>query len=221
MFTDALCGSSCASFHEELKNIAGVKAVTVGGLPRNQPIQTVTGSKGGEVVPMFLFPEYTGNLLNISSRVGVTTFKTDDTDLTGIANVPRIAVRAGDAASRVQSQDQIRKGDKTATPLQFIYEASDCKIFYTPDTYADPDAAWKQAWDAFSNDSKCVSGSTKHKSSISGGYTPFGGKALSAEDQPETPANGGGGKKSAAPRMGEKSALGALVVAVMAAAAMI
>jgi hypothetical protein len=47
MFTDALCGSSCASFHEELKNIAGVKAVTVGGRPENKPIQTITGSKGG------------------------------------------------------------------------------------------------------------------------------------------------------------------------------
>ncbi len=47
MYTDSLCGSSCASFHEELKNLAGVKAVTVGGRPENKPIQTVTGSKGG------------------------------------------------------------------------------------------------------------------------------------------------------------------------------
>jgi hypothetical protein len=220
MFTDALCGSSCASFHEELKNIAGVRAVTVGGRPENKPIQTVTGSKGGEVVPMFLFPEYAGLLLNVSSSIGVSSVKSNDATLSTIANVPRVAVRAGDGGSRVQSQDQIRKGDSTATPLQFVYEASDCKIFYTAESYADPDAAWKQAWDAYSNESKCVSGSTKHKSSISGGYKPFGGAELRAEDQPEAPAGGGGsGTKSAAPSV-RSGGFVALAVALLTAAMM-
>jgi hypothetical protein len=92
---------------------------------------------------------------------------------------------------RLQSQDQVRKGDASATPLQYIYEASDCKIFYTADTYADPDATWKQAWDAFKDDSKCVDGSTGHASSISGGFKPFGAKGLEADDQPSEGANGG------------------------------
>jgi hypothetical protein len=220
MFTDALCGSSCASFHEELKNIAGVKAVTVGGRPENKPIQTITGSKGGEVVPMFLFPEYAGLLMNISAQIGVSSVKANDATLSSIANVPRIAVRAGDAASRVQSQDQIRKGDSTATPLQFIYEAADCKIFYTAESYADPDAAWKQAWDAFANESKCVSGSTKHKSSISGGFKPFGGGELRAEDQPEAPAgSGNSGSKSAAPSV-RSGGIVALAVALVTVAMM-
>jgi hypothetical protein len=214
MFTDALCGSSCASFHEELKNIAGVRAVTVGGRPENKPIQTITGSKGGEVIPMFTFPQYASNLLNISSEIGLS-IKSDDATLTSIANVPRIAVRAGDGSSRVQSQDQIRKGDKTATPLQFIYEAADCRIFYTPESYADPDAAWKQAWDGFVDNSKCVEGSTGHKSSISGGYKPFGAAGLTANDQPD-PAPGSG-KKSAGVKLRTSSSLAALAVAILAA----
>jgi hypothetical protein len=215
MFTDALCGSSCSSFHEELKNIAGVRAVTVGGRPENKPIQTVTGSKGGEVIPMFTFPQYASNLLNISSEIGLG-IKTNDATLSTIANVPRIAVRAGDGSSRVQSQDQIRKGDKTATPLQFIYEAADCRMFYTPESYADPDAAWKQAWDAFVDNSKCVEGSTGHKSSISGGYKPFGAAGLTANDQPD-PAPSSGDKKSAGVMLGSSSALVALTIAVLAA----
>jgi hypothetical protein len=222
MFTDALCGSSCASFHEELKNVAGVRAVTVGGRPENKPIQTVTGSKGGEVIPMFTFPQYASDMLNISSQVGTSSIKSNDATLSALANVPRIAVRAGDAQSRVQSQDQIRKGDSSATPLQFVYEAADCKIFYTPKSYSDPDLAWKQAWDAFVDDSKCVTGSTKHKSSISGGYKPFGKAALTANDQPDAPAGSGGGggssgQKGTATSVRRSGALAALAIALVIA----
>lgn len=219
MFSDGLCGSSCASFAEELKNIAGVKSVAVGGRPEEKPMQAVSGSKGGEVVPLYLFPEYAGLLLNISSPVGISTLKSNDAALTKIANVPRLATRAGDGATRIQSQDQIRKGDSGATPLQFIYDAADCKVFYTAETFSDPELAWKQAWDAFSDDSKCVTGSTKHKSSISGGFKAFGAKDLTADDQPEAPAGSGNGNgKSAAPSVRGSGGVAALVVAVMAAA---
>jgi hypothetical protein len=216
MFTDALCGSSCASFHEELKNIAGVKAVTVGGRPENRPIQTITGSKGGEVIPLITFPTYAGVIMNISSPVGLSSVKSNDATLSALAQASALSTRVGDSSSRVQSQDQIRKGDKSATPLQFIYEASDCKIFYTADSYSDPDLAWKQAWDAHSDDSKCVDGSTKHASSISGGFKPFGATELKADDQPESPASGDE-KKSAAVNARGGGGIVALVVAVVAA----
>jgi hypothetical protein len=192
MYTDALCGSSCASFHEELKNIAGIRAVTIGGRPTNSPIQTVTGSKGGEVTPLIYWQMYAEVALNMSSILSLSAYSDSDTTLSGIANVPQILKRVGDGSSRLQSQDQVRKGDKSATPLQYIYEASDCKIFYTAETYADPDAAWKQAWDAYKDDSKCVEGSTGHASSISGGFKAFGPGELKQEDQPSEGANGGG-----------------------------
>jgi hypothetical protein len=219
MFTDALCGSSCASFHEELKNIAGVRAVTVGGRPENKPIQTVTGTKGGEVIPLSTFPQFAGVMLNVSRALpALASVKSNDATLSALARTPQINTRAGDSASRAQSQDQVRKGDKSATPLNFIYEASDCRIFYKADTYADPDAAWKQAFDAFSDDSNCVSGSTKHKSSISGGFKPFGKGALTAENQPSAPAGEkGADKKGGAGRVGGSGVMVALVVGVVAA----
>lgn len=216
MFTDALCGSSCASFHEELKNIAGIKAVTVGGRPENKPIQTITGSKGGEVVPVITFPQYAGAMINITNRLNLNTVKSNDATLTTLANTKQVAVRIGDSSSRVQSQDQVRKGDKSATPLQYIYEAADCRIFYTPSTYLDPDLAWKQAWDAFQDTGKCVQGSTGHKSSISGGYTPYGPQQVKSEDQPAAPAGGSsGGKQNAGTRLG--GGVAAMVVAVIVA----
>ncbi|KAL5120116.1 hypothetical protein ACEQ8H_001941 [Pleosporales sp. CAS-2024a] len=198
MFTDALCGSSCASFHEELKNIAGVRAVTVGGRPENRPIQTITGTKGGEVVPMYTFSQYATDMLDLSAHLSLTSVRSDDATLRALANVPRIAVRAADSQSRIQMQDQVRKGDVSATPLQFVYEAADCRIFYTPSSYSDPDLAWKQAWDAFVDDSKCVQGSTRDNSSISGGFKPFGKAAVGAADLPDTsPGSAGSGSSSA------------------------
>ncbi|KAH7380003.1 hypothetical protein BKA66DRAFT_494276 [Pyrenochaeta sp. MPI-SDFR-AT-0127] len=214
MYTDSLCGSSCASFHEELKNIAGVKAVTVGGRPENKPIQTVTGTKGGEVIPLIQFPTYAEVMLNVSTRVGLASVKDNDATLVSLANVPQISIRVGDESSRAQSQDQIRKGDKTATPLQFIYEAADCKIFYTADTYADPDAAWKQAWDAFQDNSKCVEGSTGHKSSLSGGFKAYGAGVLSKDDQPAEPAAGDTKNAASSMRTGSLTfAIAAMIVA--------
>lgn len=220
MFTDALCGSSCASFHEELKNIAGVKAVTVGGRPQNKPIQTVTGSKGGEVLPLFVLAGYGAKMLNVTDRLKLNAFKANDATLSSLANIQEVYTRVGDTASRAQSQDQIRKGDKSATPLQYIYEASDCRIFYTPETFGDADSAWKQAWDAFNDNKKCVSGSTGHKSSISGGYTPYGPGELKTEDQPAEPAgsgsssNGGNGGSNAAPSVKSSGALMAFAAAI-------
>jgi hypothetical protein len=184
MFTDALCGSSCASFHEELKNIAGVHAVAVGGRPENRPIQTVTGTKGGEVIPLYSFPLFASTLFSTTADIGASALS-KTSKLSDLANVSQLLLRAGDGSTRIQTQDQIRKGDTTATPLQYIYEAADCKIFYTLETYADPDAAWKQAWDAFQDDGKCVVGSTKHKSSISGGYKPFGPGKLKDSNLPK------------------------------------
>lgn len=36
-------------------------------------------------------------------------------------------------AYTVNVRDGIRKGDKSELPLQFQYEAADCRIFYTPE----------------------------------------------------------------------------------------
>ncbi|KAF2635977.1 hypothetical protein P280DRAFT_473397 [Massarina eburnea CBS 473.64] len=234
MFTDALCGSACTSFHEELKNIAGVRSVTVGGRPENKPMQAVTGSKGGEVIDLHWIPSYASDVLNLTTTLGLASVKSDNSALKALASTPQLDTRAGDSYSRIQTQDQLRKGDKTGTPLMLIYEAADCKIFYTMDSYYDPEAAWKQAWDAGSNDGKCVRGSTKHATSISGGFKPYGPGKVKSEDLPGGSDNGNGKsgsgtsgsgtggntKKAAAPSMRVDSLL-PVVVAVVAMASVL
>jgi hypothetical protein len=59
----------------------------------------------------------------------------------------------------VNARDGIREGDKEETPLHFVYEAADCRIYYTPAMVVDQEAVWKTVADtAFKGQSSCVAG---------------------------------------------------------------
>lgn len=47
----------------------------------------------------------------------------------------------------VNSRDGIREGDTTQTPLQFVYEPADCRIYYTHEMVVDQEAVWKSVAD--------------------------------------------------------------------------
>lgn len=65
--------------------------------------------------------------------------------------------------------DDILLDDESETPLQFIYEAADCRLFYTPEMISDGSAAWKAAARVMNGDyDMCISNSTNHPTSITG-----------------------------------------------------
>ncbi|KAI5206625.1 hypothetical protein E4T38_03677 [Aureobasidium subglaciale] len=66
-------------------------------------------------------------------------------------------------------RNNIRQGDDSVTPLQHIYEAADCRFFYTPEMYASQAAVWERAYNSTWGDMECIEGSTEHPSSVSGG----------------------------------------------------
>jgi hypothetical protein len=181
MLTDGLCGSACASFHEELKNIAGVQAITVGGHPQDGPMQTVGGTKGGEL------PSHR----QLAASMQKAFNKTQVYDMSGydqvgtLANLHPLLTRTDDLSS-IQIQDQIRKGDDSGTALQYIYEAADCRLYYTTKTLFHAEAMWEAAWSAYEDTSRCVNGSTNQPSSISGGYKPFGPGELNGPMQEDS-----------------------------------
>ncbi|KAL5354942.1 hypothetical protein BJX96DRAFT_140397 [Aspergillus floccosus] len=186
MLTDGLCGSACASFHEELKNIAGVQAVAVGGRPQDGPMQTVGGSKGGEVPSHIALAVSIQMVVNITQAYDLAGYDGLET----LANPHPLLTRAGDDQSRIQLQDQIRKGDESGAALQYIYEAADCRLYYTTKTLFHPEAMWEAAWSAYQDTSKCVNGSTDQPSSISGGYKPFGPGDLNGKMEQKSETSG-------------------------------
>lgn len=63
------------------------------------------------------------------------------------------------SASVANVRDGIREGDASQTPLQFVYEPADCRIYYTPEMTVDITAAWRAVADsAFNGINHCVAG---------------------------------------------------------------
>jgi hypothetical protein len=99
----------------------------------------------------------------------------------------RSAYSGGRAAGGVNLKDNLRAADASGTPLEFIYEAADCRMFFTPPMVSDVTALWKGVADrmfaggAGGNGTAagmkgCVAGSMGHPSSLSaGGQKRVGG----------------------------------------------
>ncbi|EYE92269.1 peptidase S41 family protein [Aspergillus ruber CBS 135680] len=190
MLMDGLCGSSCASFHEELKNVAGVKSVVVGGRAKEGPMQALGGTKGGTILSFSEMSQTIAGMINATEALGIEGFETPE--LKALAN-PEVLLRRAGVDGQIQIQDQVRKGDSSESTLQYTYEDADCRMFWTTKTLFEPQALWAAAWAAHTDENKCVKGSTKQPSSISGGFKPFGAGGLKGSMEQDDTATSTGG----------------------------
>jgi hypothetical protein len=138
-----------------MKTEKGVKSVVVGGRPQAGPMQGVGATRGGQVMEL---------------ETLVATFETIYNQTKDPSVLPLIPVPGNGAIYpidlHVNLADQIRKDDKSQTPLQFIYEASDCRIWFTPEMLLDYTHLWQRAAEAlWSNSTYCVKNSTGQLSS--------------------------------------------------------
>lgn len=60
----------------------------------------------------------------------------------------------------VNLQNQYAPGDDV-TPLQFVYEPADCRLFYTYENIKEPATTWAKAARTYWGKGKCVNGSDK------------------------------------------------------------
>ncbi|KAI1618223.1 hypothetical protein EDD36DRAFT_25269 [Exophiala viscosa] len=168
---DGYCASTCTVVSEYLKS-AGVQFIAVGGRPQTGPMQAVGGIKGSQVfdyasrfyewVSLFQSPE--NDLMHLASGTIWENFTFE----------PLLRASAGG----VNGRNHFRLGDETNTPLQYVYEAADCRLWWTHEMLYDPTFLWARvATVAFQqrigtqfNSPYCVQGSTGHPTSISGGW---------------------------------------------------
>ena len=169
ILTDGFCASTCAVFVELMKNLGGVKSIVVGGRPQNGPMQAVGGTKGKQ---SFAYEYVLISALNATE--GLTNSQTvaaNKSDFALLSEYPLI--RAADpVVPGINGQNNIRLGDNSTTPLQFVYEAADCRIFFTHDMLVSQVPIWSRAANiTWGNQTYlCVDGSTFHASSVSGGF---------------------------------------------------
>ena len=137
-----------------------VKTLTVGGRPKNGPMAYAGGSKGSEVTELSDFAGGWRKLYQVLSKLDISAARSAPLNL--LPTIPAINM----FSARFNSLNTIRKG-ALHTPTQYIVDYSDCRIWYTPQTYAYPGKLWEGVYETMWGDngqldtSKCIAGSTK------------------------------------------------------------
>jgi hypothetical protein len=163
--SDGYCASTCALFAGLLKK-QGVRSIAFGGRPKYGPMQTVGGVKGGQYWSLSHISQYISNAYDLAvkaSEIGSPILTPEQlARFKEIAppNPTNFSLRFDTLGSGgVNFRNAYREGDDV-TPLQFIYEAADCRLFYTAENYVYPATSWLAAANTMLNDGSCVEGST-------------------------------------------------------------
>jgi len=143
-------------------------SISIGGRAQTGPMQTVGGVKGSRLYDsafMRDWPTIYANELAKDESLADPIFDSWSTLAT-----QRFGIT-------VNGMNAYRRGDKTETPLHFMYESSDCRMFWSPEMFPDQTALWNRVAEIAFDGRKdnvftskyCVEGSTKNPTSFSGG----------------------------------------------------
>ncbi|KAF2132542.1 hypothetical protein P153DRAFT_166525 [Dothidotthia symphoricarpi CBS 119687] len=149
LLTDGLCASACSLFVEMMTH-AGAKTIVAGGRPTTGPMQAASGNRGAALYSAFDLDD------------DFTFARSLDEPVTPATNATIPEIRDPGMYIKYASfnlRDQIRANE--TSPLQFKYEAADCRIYYTLANLYNITRLWYDAVDAaFTTPSLCVQGST-------------------------------------------------------------
>jgi hypothetical protein len=154
---DGYCASTCTIFSELMRQQAGVKTIALGGRPNYDEIQAVGGVKGTNDFPW----SYILESVEVPFTFANATHQ-EELNNTALGAYSQLPLYRSSSGPVVNSRDGIREGDVTETPLQFVYEPSDCRIFYTPAMVVDQSAVWRTVADTvWGQGDACVAGSNE------------------------------------------------------------
>ncbi|KAK1585862.1 peptidase S41 family protein [Colletotrichum navitas] len=195
--TDGHCASACSYVVGMMMRELGVQVLAVGGRPLDAPMQGIGGTKGGPVIALQPYQR-------LYSTLEAFVEPPSDVDLTPFAQpYPPLAGTSTNAWT-VNSANIYLDDDLDGTPVQFRYEAANCKLYYTWDTLTNMTSLWSAVADVKWNGGKCVPGSTTNKDGTMGTSRPgYSDKVVSNFKWPAGPgdvveagrSNNGGGSE--------------------------
>lgn len=172
LLTDGYCASACTILAEYLKSGQAVRQIALGGRPQSGPMQAVGGVKGSQAFEVSnlesMVDDFYDPVLN-QGEPNVT-----DSTWEAFSYLP-IVRSSGGALVGVNGRNQYRLGDPTDTALQFVYEAADARLYFTPEMVVNPVAIWEKAAEiSFAgtwqfNSPFVVQGSTMQPTCVTGG----------------------------------------------------
>ncbi|KAL2760948.1 hypothetical protein ACRALDRAFT_1078543 [Sodiomyces alcalophilus JCM 7366] len=153
IITDGFCASACALAVGLMSRLLGVQVIAMGGRPIEAPMQAIGGTKGGPVIgmrePTFVY-DVLSDMVEPPADLDATPFEMGWPPLAGPH--PESVV--------INSANVHLDEEGLGTPAQFVYEAANCKLFYTWETLSNMTALWAAAADVKWNGAPCVKGST-------------------------------------------------------------
>ena len=152
ILTDGVCHSACAVFVEMMHHEAFVRTVVVGGQPNIGAMQAVGGTRGALAYNTVDLDNdmYVATVINSTVTDSLPASHVTETILFWITH------------ANFNLRDQIRQGPDNYFPLQFAYEAADCRIYWTMATFNRFAKLWQYAADAvWENSNLCVAQSTE------------------------------------------------------------
>ncbi|KAF2186875.1 hypothetical protein K469DRAFT_705404 [Zopfia rhizophila CBS 207.26] len=149
ILTDGLCSSACSLFVEMMTR-EGVRTVVAGGRPSTGPMQAASGNRGAR---LYSADQIDDDIL-FARSIDEFVDESANGTLPDVRDEGIFIKFAG-----FNLRDQIREGEKI--PLQFKYEAADCRIYYTLANLYNMTRLWRDvSAAAFDDPSLCVEGST-------------------------------------------------------------
>ncbi|KAF2022116.1 peptidase S41 family protein-like protein [Aaosphaeria arxii CBS 175.79] len=156
--TDGYCASTCTIFSELMRQRQGVKYISLGGRSKEGITQAIGGVKGTNNYP-WSYIQFLAQfgIQNISTpEEGATLNETQLGEYWSETPFDRAAIGS---SINVNFRDGWRDDGDYDYPLQFLWEPSDCRIYYTKEMTYDVTAIWKAVADTtWGEDSHCVAG---------------------------------------------------------------
>jgi len=191
LLSDGRCSSTCTIMSHLLKWQGKVKSIAMGGRPANGAMQAIGGVKGSQVYQYYLLAASIDGAYEVAEQLGYTnTVRAfEKSSILGpILNDSDYIVYRGASGGQLPAalsdftfnfQNNIAENDTSYTPLQFVYEAADCRLWFQPQHISNIRTLWNTvAAQAFGLNntqqySLCVQGSTNATSSLSGNATLY------------------------------------------------
>lgn len=165
--TDGDCVSTCAFFVKLIKR-QGVRTITFGGRPNQAPMQGVGGVKGGQSLGINYINGYlqqANDLIQKAANASIPLLTQAEWEKFNNSSPSMAPSFAWSGSVNLRNEYD---PDDDQTPLQFVYEAAECRLFYTLENYLQRDTVWQAAAKAVFGDLGCVKGSTGGEGSLNG-----------------------------------------------------
>ncbi|CAG8980972.1 hypothetical protein HYALB_00011080 [Hymenoscyphus albidus] len=172
LLQDGTCGSTCALFSQLMKSQGGVRSIAVGGRAKAGPMQGVAGSKGAQVLTHKQVQDLTQ-----ACYTSFATLKANDIPFPSPQSIPQEykislldpPIGTPDLTGRFNLKNNYNSTNADEVPLEFVYEATNCRIYFEPSDVFDIAGLWARVADHAWGGKQCVEGSTTNKDgSISG-----------------------------------------------------